>query len=447
MFLMQEMRKNKKIMNYKEVCDYIEGIVRFTAKHSNVHTRKCLELLGNPDHAFQSIHIAGTNGKGSTCAFLAAVLNKAGCRTGLFVSPHLIRINERIQFMGREITDEQLISVFNQVRSVAEAMEASGEGHPSYFEFLFLMAMVYFAEQKAEICVIETGLGGRLDATNALDHVALSVITAIGMDHMQYLGHSLKEIAKEKAGIIRSGVPCVYSANASESAEVIRSCAESLQAPSNALTKDDYEVEVTDQGMIDFLTSFRYDELHRYHTSARGTYQAENGALAVLALKVLKETQPSLMERVTEQAVREGVEEMYWPGRMEQVAPHVYLDGAHNDNGIRRFIESVREITHGEAADLVFAVVNDKDFTDMVHDLAKAQRWKHVYVTEAGGERKTDADAIAALFYAEQVESVEVIRDPMEACRTAIQRRSGSETVFVCGSLYLIGTIREMLQS
>ncbi len=432
-------------MNYTEVCDYIEGIVRFTTKHSNQHTRACLELLGNPDDSFRTIHIAGTNGKGSTCAFLAAVLNKSGCRTGLFVSPHLIRLNERIQIAGEEISEQAFVRVFEQVYRAAKKMEEAGEGHPSYFEFLFLMAMVYFREQHVEAAVIETGLGGRLDATNALNHPVMTVITSIGMDHMQYLGETLPEIAREKAGIIKAGVPCVYAADDAETAKVIEEEAKQKGAPCYPLTAEQYEVLQMDDGKIDFLTSFRYDGLHRYHTNTRGTYQAENGALSVYALKILKETDESFRSRLSDDVIEAGISDMYWPGRMEEVKPHVYLDGAHNDSGIRRFIESVNGITKGKPAGLVFAVVNDKDYTDMIHDLAVRQDWEFVIVSEAGGDRKTDAGEIAELFRRNHVRHVEVVRDPQEAFMKAYLMKHGLEDLFVCGSLYLIGQIEELL--
>ncbi len=433
------------MMNYSEVCDYIEGIVRYTTKHSNQHTRKCLSLLGNPDQAFSTIHIAGTNGKGSTCAFLASVLNRASYRTGLFISPHLSRINERIQLCGQEISDEALIRVFEQVRQVSEQMERSGDGHPSYFEFLFLMGMVYFREQHADVVIVETGLGGRMDATNALVRPAITVITAIGMDHMQYLGNTIEEIAGEKAGIIKEAVPCVYVADSKEAAAVISRHAKNENAPAYPLTKDMYRVTVSHEGTIDFSTMFRYDEIQQYRTKTYGTYQAENGALSVLALSVLKKTDPIKWEKLTEEVIKEGILEMYWPGRMERVRPHIYLDGAHNDNGIERLTESIRNITGGKPAGLVFAVVNDKDFTDMIRSLSLAAPWDFVYVSEAGGDRKTDAAEIGELFRKNHISNVEVIRDPEEAFLKASLVRHGSEELFVCGSLYLIGRIKQLL--
>lgn len=425
-------------MDYQEACAYIEGIVKFSSKHSNEHTRKCLALLGNPDRNFPVIHIAGTNGKGSTAAFLASVLKESGRKTGLFTSPHLIRINERLRIDGQEISDDDFLYVFDRVRRISIEMEKCGEGHPSYFEFLFLMAAVWFSEQRADAAVIETGLGGRLDATNAVEYPDLCVITSIGMDHMQYLGNTIEEIAAEKAGILKPGVPCVYAADDPRAAKVIAEHARELSIRAVPLVPGDWKTVRDERGMIDFSTVFGYDNIHEFRTCQFGSYQAENGALAVLALKTLREESPDEWRNLTGEAVQKGIRSMVWPGRMEQVRPHIWLDGAHNDNGIRSFLESVKYIAGGRPANLVFAVVSDKDYTDMIRDLVREVCWNDIIVSEAGGERKTDADAIARLFRRAGADAVTVIRDPEEALAEA-RRRQGDRELFVCGSLYLIG--------
>lgn len=425
-------------MNYREACSYIDNIVKFTSKHSNEHTRECLELLGNPDRDFPSIHIAGTNGKGSTAAFLASVLKESGRKTGLFTSPHLVRVNERIRIDGREIDDDSFVHVFEKVRTASVEMEKRGEGHPSYFEFLFLMAMAYFSEQNVEAAVVETGLGGRLDATNALEHPALCVITSIGMDHMQYLGNTIEEIAGEKAGILKPGTPCVYAADNEAAAMVIAARAEELDVSAKALRENSYHAVRNQGGTIDFLTAFGYDNFHEFRTRSCASYQAENGALAVLALKTLRESDPGKWKDISGDTVRRGIYAMFWPGRMEEIRPHVWLDGAHNDNGIRRFLESVKGILGEKSAGLLFAVVNDKDFTDMIRDLVREVDWDYIIVSEAGGERSTDAGEIGELFRAAGAKDVTVIRNPEEAFAAAEEKR-GADELFICGSLYLVG--------
>lgn len=432
-----------KSYSYTDAVAYIDNLVRFTVKHSNEHTRMCLARLGHPEEKFLTIHIAGTNGKGSVSAFLAAVLARAGRKCGLFTSPHLIRVNERMKVNGQDIPDDEFLEVFEEVRALSQKLQDEGEGHPSYFEFLFLMAMVWFARKKVDIAVVETGLGGRLDATNSLRHPSATVITSIGMDHMKYLGNTIESIASEKAGIIKEGVPCIYAADNEAAAAVISRRAEVCHAPAFPLMPDDYRASRNDKGEIAFSTSFRYDGICNFQTTSRASYQAENGALAVLTLAALKEADPEHFGDISGEQVQNGIFAMRWPGRMEEIRPGIFLDGAHNDNGIRRFLESVRQITQGNEAVLLFAVVSDKDFTDMIRDLVHQIPWKCVIVSEVGGERRTNAEGIAGLFRKAGQKEVLTVPDPEEGFQRALRIRDGAP-LFVCGSLYLIGRIEEL---
>lgn len=209
-------------MNYEEAVAYIEETPKFTKKNSLEHTKECLRRLGSPEKQFKVIHVAGTNGKGSTCAFITSVLREAGYSCGLFTSPHLVRINERFQINETEIDDETFLNAFEKVKHLADELVAEGSYHPTYFEMLFLMGMVIFAEAGVDYVTLETGLGGRLDATTAVESPAACVITSISLDHMQYLGNTVGEIAGEKAGIIVPGVPVIFDGNSEEAAEVIR---------------------------------------------------------------------------------------------------------------------------------------------------------------------------------------------------------------------------------
>ena len=206
-------------MNYQDAVRYIGDVPKFTKKNEPENTVRLLDRLGHPEDAFQVIHVAGTNGKGSVCAFLENILRQSGRKTGLFTSPHLIRINERFQVCREEISDEEFTDVFLEVLRAVEKMQAEGYPHPTYFELLFVMGMVWFRRRKIDILVMETGLGGRLDATSTVAHPSLSVISSISMDHMQYLGNTIRAIAAEKAGIIKKGVPVVYDASDREAAD------------------------------------------------------------------------------------------------------------------------------------------------------------------------------------------------------------------------------------
>lgn len=431
-------------MTVKEASAYIEGLVRFTEKHSNAHTRQCLHLLGDPDQSFPCIHVAGTNGKGSVCAFLAGFFEESGVKTGLFTSPHLVHIEERIRINGEDISGEDFLRAFSRVQDISRRMEEMGEGHPSYFEFLYLMAMVHFQEEHVGAAVIETGLGGRLDATNSLISPLVTVITAIGMDHMQYLGNTIEEIAGEKAGIMKPGVPCVYADDDPRASGVILRHAQEMGIDCRGLRKCDYEILGMQDGYIDFRTSFRYDGMDTFRIHALAPYQVENASLAILAVKTIAKQHESWRDILTANAVKQGLYAMYWPGRMEEVLPHVYLDGAHNDNGIRRFAEAVRLMEKDLHACLCFAVVNDKDYTEMIRDLMQGIHWDEIYVTEIPGARKTDSRTIASLFREAGAAHVIEVTDERAACKEALRSR-GTRDLFVTGSLYLIGAVKELI--
>ena len=205
-------------MNYKEIVDYIEEIPKFTSKNPLDHTKELLKRLGNPQNTMKVIHVAGTNGKGSVCAYLDSMLRNGGYHVGLFTSPHLVKINERFKIDGVMVTDEEFIKAFETVREIILQAQQDGLDHPSYFETLFLMCMVIFQKKQVDYVVLETGLGGRLDATNTVDRPLACIITSISKDHVEYLGNTIAEIAGEKAGIIKPGVPVIYDGKNPEAA-------------------------------------------------------------------------------------------------------------------------------------------------------------------------------------------------------------------------------------
>ena len=218
-------------MNYEEAVAYIEETPKFTTKNKLEHTKECLRRLGNPQDSFRVIHVAGTNGKGSTCAFLTSILREAGYSCGLFTSPHLVVINERFQINEQNIDDASFLRAFEKVKALSEELVAEGNYHPTYFEMLFLMGMVIFQEAGVDYVILETGLGGRMDATTSIENPLACVITSISFDHMQYLGNTIEAIAGEKAGIIVPGVPVIYDGNDERAAGVIRARAEELGSP------------------------------------------------------------------------------------------------------------------------------------------------------------------------------------------------------------------------
>ena len=233
------------MFTYEEAVTYIEEIPKFTTKNKLAHTRKCLDRLGSPDENRKIIHVAGTNGKGSVCAFLSSMLEEGGYRCGLFTSPHLVKINERFQINEVMVSDQVFLEAFLKVKNLADELVAEGDYHPTYFEFLFLMGMLIFDRENVDYLILETGLGGKLDATNSILHPLACVITSISLDHVEYLGDTVEKIAGEKAGIIKKGVPVIFDGNSEEAAKVLRNRAEELGCPW-------YEMKGENQKILDY---------------------------------------------------------------------------------------------------------------------------------------------------------------------------------------------------
>ena len=348
-------------MNYEEAVAYIEEIPKFTTKNKMEHTKECLKRLGDPQDKFRVIHVAGTNGKGSTCAFLTSVLREAGYSCGLFTSPHLVVINERFQINEKNIDDETFLHAFCKVKALADELVEEGNYHPTYFEFLFLMGMVIFADAGVDYVVLETGLGGRLDATTAVENPVACVITSISFDHMQYLGNTIEAIAGEKAGIIVPGVPVIYDGNDPKAAGVIRAKAQELNSPYYEVTRKDTEIIRNTRSGIDFSFKNEYYGNTVFSIPFIAVYQVMNSSLALKTIEVLKDVIP-----VSADAVKKGLLETRWQGRMETVLPGVIVDGAHNEDGVAKFVETAAHFQKEYPLTLLFSAVDDKDYTDMI---------------------------------------------------------------------------------
>ena len=428
-------------MNYTEAVDYIETIPKFTVKHPPEHTRELLSRLGNPQEGIKIIHVAGTNGKGSVCAYLNAMLLAGGKKTGLFTSPHLVRINERFQINGEDVSDEQFLDAFLKVEKAAKEYEAEGEGHPSYFETLFLMGMLIFKEAGVEYLVMETGLGGRLDATTAVEDPAACVITSISLDHMQYLGNTVSEIAGEKAGIMVPGVPVIYDGNDPDAAVVMRENAEKLGCPYYELKREDTEIhKITKDGIRFSLKDKTYgDTVFDIPFIAR--YQVMNAALAVKTIQVLEDQIPVSLE-----ALKAGMAKTRWQGRMETVLPGVIVDGAHNEDGVEKFVETAEHFQKEFPLTLLFSAVDDKDYTDMIRTICTRIRFRHVIVTQVGGYRKVPVEELAEIFREDGVPEVEAIEDVPAAFERAVKEKGEDGMLFCVGSLYLVGEIKAVIR-
>ena len=428
-------------MTYQEAVAYIDETPKFTKKNSLDHTRAFLKRLGDPQERMKIFHVAGTNGKGSVCSFLDSMLRAAGKRTGLFTSPHLVKINERFVIDGEEASDEAFLEAFHVVMSCVEEMKKEGYPHPTYFELLYLIGMKIFEKAGVEYLVLETGLGGRLDATNSIEHPLVTVITSISLDHTEYLGDTVAAIAGEKAGIIKEGVPVVYDASDPESAEVIRRRAEKMHAPACGITPEMYKISSTTKKHIDFSIDCGYYDCIQLSISSVAEYQVKNAAEAVTAIRAADRE-----GYFTDAVIRKGIEEMRWQGRMETVLPGVIIDGAHNEAGVEEFVRTARRLEADDPVTLLFAAVGDKDYRHMIETICRELRLERVIVTEVGGYRSVDAKVPEALFREFGQKEVKAVPDVEEAFDEALKEK-GDGILFCVGSLYLVGSITDILET
>lgn len=426
-------------MNYTEAVDYIETIPKFTVKHPPEHTRELLSRLGNPQEGIKIIHVAGTNGKGSVCAYLNAMLLAGGKKTGLFTSPHLVRINERFQINGEDVSDEQFLDAFLKVEKAAKEYEAEGEGHPSYFETLFLMGMLIFKEAGVEYLVMETGLGGRLDATNVVEKPLACIITSISRDHTEYLGDTLEAIAGEKAGIIKAGVPVIYDASQPGPASVIAAKAKEMGSPAWPMEPSFYEMKTQSREGITFTFAYLGGEKAELAIPYVAKYQMMNASLAFYTIHILQD-----VHDIPKNVLAEGLSKIKWPCRMEMAAPGVIIDGAHNEDGIAQFVSTAGYFAKENEITILFTAVADKHYHEMIGEICEGIHPSHVVATQIDGSRVVPAEVLAEDF--RKAGCTDVCAEPeIGAAYEKALGKKGSGMLFCVGSLYLAGELKAYL--
>ena len=426
-------------MNYTEAVDYIETIPKFTVKHPPEHTRELLSRLGNPQEGIKIIHVAGTNGKGSVCAYLNAMLLAGGKKTGLFTSPHLVRITERFQINGEDVSDEQFLNAFLKVEKAAKEYEAEGEGHPSYFETLFLMGMLIFKEAGVEYLVMETGLGGRLDATNVVEKPLACIITSISRDHTEYLGDTLEAIAGEKAGIIKAGVPVIYDASQPGPASVIAAKAKEMGSPAWPMEPSFYEMKTQSREGITFTFAYPGGEKAELAIPYVAKYQMMNASLAFYTMHILQD-----VHDIPKNVLAEGLSKIKWPCRMEMAAPGVIIDGAHNEDGIAQFVSTAGYFAKENEITILFTAVADKHYHEMIGEICEGIHPSHVVATQIDGSRVVPAEVLAEDF--RKAGCTDVCAEPeIGAAYEKALGKKGSGMLFCVGSLYLAGELKAYL--
>ena len=427
------------MVTYKEAEAYISDIPKFAGKHTLLDTGEMLKELTGGKINSKIIHIAGTNGKGSVCAYLHSILLKSGCSVGMFISPHLETMRERISIDNEMISEEAFAASFEKVKEMAGEPE---QKHPSFFEFLFLMAMIYFKEKAPEYIILETGLGGRLDATNSIERPEVCIITEIGYDHMQYLGNTLSEIAAEKAGIIKPEVPVVFLDKRPEVTDILNKYAQKAKSQAVMIGKDSIlNVNIRNK-TIDFSLHTGYYNYDSLSLNTVALYQTENASLAVAAAELLAGKD----KRITSDAIREGLQAAHWPGRMEEIFPGIYLDGAHNEDGIEAFLSTIKESGCCGKRFLLFGVVADKRYERMIEQIVQSGLFTEIAVTVLESDRSASIDKLREIWGQYRQIYCSFHKNAEGAYQHLLLKKKDADIIYIAGSLYLIGQIKALVR-
>lgn len=430
------------MITMKQVEEYLYEIPKFTVKSTPELTKDFFEYMGCPGEDKKIVHVAGTNGKGSVCTYLRNILTAHGKRTAIFTSPHLVTIRERFSVDGLMISEDEFIEIFARVAALLQEFckkEGRQQYHPSFFEYIFFMAMLWFSEKKAEYIILETGLGGRLDATNVIANPVLSIITKIGMDHMQYLGNTLEEITAEKAGIIKKKTPLIFYDFDKVVSDILLNKAEIMECEVFSVKNEQIKNVKNHEKYIDFSLDCSYykgvclSEL-QIKIPTIAIYQTVNVSMAVLASVILLDEEWNVFKMYN------AVATTIWDGRMEEVRPSLYVDGAHNEDGIEAFIQTLKA-NEIEDAILIFGVCSDKDYTKMQERLATELEWNRIIVVPVQNERTASTDVLKKQFKKYAKTSV---AEAENVCKVLedLYRSGNSKRIFVVGSLYLVGEVK-----
>ncbi|MFY9612616.1 MAG: folylpolyglutamate synthase/dihydrofolate synthase family protein [Tissierellaceae bacterium] len=428
-------------MEYRDALDYINDKDKFGSSLGLTYIGKLMELLGNPQDDLKCIHVAGTNGKGSTSSYMATCLKTAGYKVGLFTSPYLERFNERIQINGEDIPDDVLGDITSTVKEAADKMLELGFEHPTTFEIITAIGFIYFKSQGVDYVVLEVGLGGRFDSTNIIKTSLASVITSIDYDHIKELGDTLGEIAYQKAGIIKeNGIVISYEQD-KEAAQVIEDVARGLKA--QLYISENSNIEIVDESHKGNVFNYRFKDqfLDKVRTSLIGKYQVFNASLAITTLLVLREKG---LINISNDEIYKGILETKWKGRLEVLRrePTFLIDGAHNVQAIEHLTKALSLFSYKRLI-LGIAILKDKDVDKMIGQLLPMA--DIVVATEAKIPRKLDADKLAEKI-SKYNDEIYVEKDIEKAIDKALSLASKDDLILFGGSLYLIGEVRSLVK-
>ena len=392
--------------------------------------RRYLDKLNHPEKALRVIHVAGTNGKGSVCAFLESILRRTGYQTAMFTSPHLVTMRERFRIGGKMVSEKELIRAYLTVNRTLQEGRDEGLKEPTFFEYLFLMGLLIFSREKTDYCLVETGMGGRLDPT-VLCCPVLCLITSVSLDHTGILGNSLEEIAGEKAGIIKPGVPVLALDEGNGLVEVFRREAGEKKSPLHVLHFRDLIILKKTKNYIDFSIDNGYYYFSALRVMGCAGFQAINSGLATIAARIL-------LPGLSREDIYKGIIQARWPGRMQEIFPRVYVDGGHNPGAAERIVTDLRDT--GCRWNLLFAVCEDKDYETMIRQLCRFP-FGRIYVADLDDERSADRKKLRRLFQENIDSPVSDWPDLSSGLERARKELGGDENLLCMGSLKLVGEI------
>ena len=420
-------------LSYRNVVETIEHLPRFPGHLKNLEAY--LDRFDHPERRLRVIHVAGTNGKGSVCAFMSSVLEEAGFRTAMFTSPHLLTLRERFVIGGSPVPEQRVIDAYLRIVK-AEQEEGSGLQRLAFFEMLFLMSLLIFEEDMPDYCLMETGLGGRLDPTVLCEPV-LCVISSISLDHTEILGGSVPEIAGEKAGIIKAGIPVVIIDEHHGELPVIQAEAEKKGSPLYVLDSEKLLILKKSENKIDFSIDKSYYNFSVLSIKGKALYQVQNGALSALAAKIL-------LPHIPDHTIAKGLEHMRWTGRMQEILPGVYADGAHNPGAVDKVVSDL-ELSSGKWK-LLFAVYDDKDYHKMIRRLCDYP-FEQIYVSGMQSRRGAPGRDLFHLFKKYCECPVICLPDVRSAFEAAVHELKHNECLLCLGSLRLVSEILEITEA
>lgn len=428
-------------MNYNEALQFIHESHKFGMRLGLDNIKKLLELLGNPQNNLKIIHVAGTNGKGSTCSFISSILKESGYKVGLYTSPFLETFTERIRVNGENISEEEVGKIVSLIKEKIEIMVSEGYSYPTEFEIVTAMAFYYYNQEKVDFVALEVGLGGRYDATNVIDKPVVSAITSISLDHTGILGDTLGKIAFEKGGIIKEDCPTIVYPQQEEASEVIKNiCAEKK---SKYIECDFKNIEIKSSNINSQIYNCNINgkELRDLEIKLIGDHQIKN---SIVALNVIEYLNSIKITNISEENIRKGLLETKWPGRIEKISenPMFIIDGAHNEEGAKSLANSIDKYFENKNKILVIGMLEDKDIESVLDLLIP--KFNKVITTTPDNPRAIDANKLK-----EKIEryNIEVTCEPniKEAVDYALKISNKDDVIISAGSLYMIGNVRTII--